>query len=53
MPVLKTVSSGTFAHLKSLEVVICKDNPQLETFDVESLKLATDLKQVSIQIVSA
>lgn len=48
MPVLKTVSSGTFAHLKSLEVVICKDNPQLETFDVESLKLATDLKQLDL-----
>lgn len=48
MPLLTSVVVGTFIPLKSLETVICNNNPNLTKFDAESLKRSKNLKDLDL-----
>jgi Leucine rich repeat len=48
MPTLERISEGTFAHLDSIEVITCKNNPNLTVFDLGSLKGLSHLRELDI-----
>jgi hypothetical protein len=46
MSTLETIGEGTFVHLAAIEVITCKNNPNLTVFDLGSLKGLTYLREV-------
>jgi Leucine rich repeat len=48
MSTLETIGEGTFAHLDAIEVITCKNNPNLTVFDLGSLKGLSHLRELDI-----
>lgn len=50
MSQLHEIDTGTFAGLKSLEVLMCSHNRQLQEFDMSDLKGLIRLRQVTSRL---
>lgn len=48
LPALHSIEKDTFKHMTSLEVLHCRGNKQLETFDMENLRELRHLKDLDI-----
>ncbi|GAB0095146.1 Leucine-rich repeat [Sergentomyia squamirostris] len=48
MTELSIIREGTFLELKSLEMLMCSDNPRLTQFDVESLRKLKALRELDL-----